>query len=320
MTQFNRVRVLITTGGTGNLTVGAADTGCNPITSYAGATGVPYLLTWTGGYEAGEGSLSGTTFARNVIYENNLGDTTGQSIPTGALLSVAPLAQSGMSQANGTTGTPAPAKATGYDSLAIGMNAVALPVAVAVGIGATADDAGIAIGPNAHSIGGDGGIAIGPQSSAGIASAAIGAAAVTTRGGEIMVGYAGYHQHYQNYRFDTTDATPVVATPDYGDTSPFVIPAGDIWYITATVMAAVFDSGPTEATKAKVITLSVLADHNGPVVTAATPVVVYNFGSLGATATINVTSAGNVEVTVTGVAATLVRWRVGLELKPLTAY
>lgn len=335
MSQFNRVRVAIASGGIYALTLGAADTDCNSMASYAGTGGIPYLLTWSGGYEVGTGSLSGdgTTFIRWQIFENNLDSTTNQDIPVGALISVLPVAHLGISTGvnSGFAPIKPPNASTFADALAIGPNATGAGSnsvtaglhssggadSVAIGAHANTAENGVAIGARAGTSGSYS-VAVGADAAANSQfSLALGALAEASRGGEIVLNAPPNQQHFHNFHLTTTNATATVAHPDNGGASDHVVPVGDIWYVEANVLAVQFNSSTTLATKAKVINLSALCGPTGPLVTVATPVVVYNFGTFAATATIGVTASGQVRVTVTGVAATEIEWRISLNIRKI---
>ena len=292
MSNFNRVKVSVSSGGTGNIVLGAADAGFATADGYAGRTGIAYVITWGASYECGEGALNadGVTFTRTY----NLESSGDGNIPVGASFSITGLAHNSIVS---NVGNNTPPNATGSGALSIGP-------------GATAS------GNNSMSIrgdsGGTGSVAIaGYIDAEAAASIAIGGEAYNAK--EICIGVFPDEFRRIHLRSRTTNATPVVAA-DIDFPTNIVIPAGQTWYIKTRVVGVAYNTSTLVETKAKVRNLSLLAGPTG-VLVASTAADELNHSTFGGTASISVTSGGILQVTLTGIASTTVDWYIQHEIQ-----
>lgn len=330
MARFNRVRVLVGTGGSGDLVLGSADAGLTPVAGYTSMSGIPYTITWgTSSYECGYGSLAsdGVTFARSHIVENDAGTTDAQTIPAGAKLSIGVLAANYVAY-NGDYN--APPVASGYGSIAIGTGAV-VTGGFSTAIGTNASVSGnnsMAVG-NGASAAGVGAMSVGPGSVAdGDSSIAVGGYADSTAPSSISIGSETTTPHEIriglfpeefrriHFRCTTTNATPTGAADKDYPTATITIPDGETWSIKTRVMGVAYDTGTLVETKAKVRTFTLIGGPTG-VLVAGTPVDELNHNTFSGTASVAISAAGVLSVTVTGIASTTIDWSIQHEIQRL---
>lgn len=314
MAGFNRVKVTTSSsaGASDPLPLGAATAGCSNASAYDGRSGIPYVATWGSSYEVGYGSLSGSMLTRTAI-ENDLGTTDAQAVPSGAVVMFVPLAQNSLTN-NGISGYP---QASGSFSLAGGSATASGPWAMAIGVDAAlaAGDASVALGAAIAEA--DHSVCVGVCSAS---SEAVGAVAVgscdATHPGQVSLGVAPNEFIRIGLNATTTNATATAVLPVSGLSTPLTVPEAEVWYVKARVIGTVFD-GSSVPTKVIVRELSCIAQSTGMLgsLTASSP---FNYGSSTATATMTISAAGVVTLTVTGIASTTVQWSVAVEIQRST--
>ena len=342
--QLNRVKVPTSVAVTGGaaLTFGTPPSGFVGVSGYEGMGGIPYCLTWgSGKFEIGIGSVTSGAFTR-IVHENDIGTTAAQDIPSGAILTVGPIAQSSIAY-GGSYGLSGPT-ANGGGAIAVGGGATAASNAVSIGPNSSAGMGCVAIGSSAAVVWSDNtcsGIAIGSLASAGAGGIAIGngtgaggehsivisslsagsnASApdsivigntYATFPGQISIGNFGDSLNYFRWKSDTPDATPTVAAPLYQPPSKLTVPEGELWYVKARVIGTVFNEGyvPTQII---VRSLTGLVCATG-LLGAVTEATEFTYGASTATATMTATSGGVIQIILTGIESTQVQWSISLE-------
>lgn len=310
----DRVKCNVTAGGTGALTLGAAADGFRtPAAAGIGDTGyVDYLAEWTGGWATGIATLSadGLTLTRVREYYSsaNAAEVTAApyaNVPgSGATLAVVPHARAvpfstqtsvnaggvrsleSVGMAGGTVGAGSP------NSLAIGMSAVDdnCPNGITIGEGG-------AFAPHALCIGNW------PADQHGQRA--------TKHGETALPEFA-----FQMSR-DTANASPVDVFCDAAGTIRPVIPSDQVWLVRAFVVGLV-SNAPGAIGNAYSRELRALGKPTGQVGATVSTAIASDAGFTGS-ATMSIDASGNVKVTVTGMAATTVKWSVHLTITPVAA-